>query len=161
MIGLTVLLISASLLSPAAETCSDLEAAHQAFLDSAFTAERHFTVVMNDKLKVREVARLNYANGELTTETIEREVFDKNIELDPGNGEWSLEIPFDCERTTPMEADRFELKSADGKESVVFLFDRDRGILRPLSWKSTDKTRFLWKKYVIHATAEFRQFEWR
>jgi len=161
MTWLALLLISASLLSPGSEACSDLEAAHRAFLDSAFTAERHFTVIMNDKLKVREVVRLNYAKGELTTETVEKEVFDKNIELDPGNGELSIQIPFDCERVTQIAAGQFKLMSADGKDSVVFFFDRERGMLKPLSWESTDKTRFLWKKYVILATAELKDFEWR
>lgn len=155
------LLASVALIAPGSRECADLEAAHGALLTSSFSMERRFAVKMNGKLKVRETARFLYADGELTKETVEREVLDRSLVLDEGNELAALELPFSCERLARTEEGRYELSSADGGETVVFIRDRDRGALQPIAWRSTERTRFLFRKLVIEATAEYGSFDWR
>ena len=104
----------------------------------------------------------SYAEGELKQETLEKEVLDGGLVLDPGEGESALAVPFACDRVERLADDRYELISPDGTERVVFLRNADGdGALQPVSWRSDESTRLLWKKLVIEAVAEYRNFEWR
>ncbi len=116
---------------------------------------------MNGKLKMRETARFLYAAGELTKEKVEREVLDRHLVFDEGHELAALELPFSCERLARTEDGRYELSSADGNETVLFDWHRERGPLRPIAWRSTERTRFLFKKLLIEATAEYGSFDWR
>lgn len=156
-----LLLAAAVLAAPGGQDCARLEAAHEVLLGSSFTVVRHFTVSLNDALKVREMTRLAYDGGELSRETLEREVFDDNVVLEEGEDETALAVPFACERLEELEAGRYVLSSADETERVTFEWSEERGALRPLSWENQESKRLLFKRFVIEAVAEYRDFEWR
>ena len=123
--------------------------------------ERHFTLKVNGELKAREISRLTYSDGELEQEIIEKEVLDKKFVLESDEELSALAVPFSCDRVERLADDRYELISPDGKEWVVFLRGADgEGALQPVSWRNDDSVRFLWKKFLFEAVAEYREFEW-
>jgi hypothetical protein len=140
------------------QDCSELEAAHGSLLKASFSVERHFEARLNGKLVVRETTLLSYADGKLTKEVIEKEVFDKRVALEEGPGDPAVDLPFACERVRQLEDGRYELSSADGNESVLFSWDREEGILVPIAWINTEKKRFLFKKFLIEARATYHNF---
>ncbi len=141
-----LLLLAVALMKPGEEECLVLQAAHQALLKGSFTSERHFTLKLNGELKVREVTRLTYSDGELTRETLEKEVLDESLVLEEGEAEAALELPFDCHRLERVEEGLFELSHADGTERVLFVWARGNSVLRPSHWINNETKRFLWKK---------------
>ncbi len=147
-------------MAPGEEECVVLQAAHQAFLKSSFTFEQHSTLTLNGELKMREVSRLTYSDGELTRETLEKEVFDESLVLEDGESEAALELPFDCHRLDLVEKGLVALSNSDETEKVVFVWDRENGVLRPSRWINNETKRFLWRKFVIEAVADYRDFAW-
>lgn len=157
-----IAVLSAALMAPGAEECSSVEAAHRALLKSSFSAERSFSLMLNGELKAREVSRVTYSDGELAKEIIEHELLDDNLVLDEGEGEAALRLPFACERLNQLESGAYELSSLDGTEKAVFVWSKGKpGILEPISWQATERKRFLWKKLVIEAEIEYRNFAWQ
>ncbi len=155
-----LLLTALALMAPGVERCPALEAAHAALLESSFTCVRHLTVELNGDLKAREVTRLTYRAGELKRETLEKELLDDNVVLEEGDEESALAVPFDCDRLERVGEGALELTNPAGTEKVVFAWNRASGALRPLRWTNNETERFLWKKFVIEAVAEYRDFRW-
>lgn len=154
-----VLALAAALLAPGGLDCEAVRRAHQTLLEASFTTERRMTMQLNGKLKARVVDRLSYDSGRIERETLSKEIFDKRLRLEEGEGA-SFAIPFACERLERRD-ETFVLASKDGKEKVFFVLDPDRGALRPVRWQNREIERFLFKKFVIEADLEYGEFTWR
>lgn len=155
---LGALVVMASISAPTEDVCLQLETAHSALLGSSFTTTRHFTLRLNGELKMREVARLTYADGKLTKELLEKEVLDDSLVLEEGAGEAMLDLPFDCSRVEFVDEATVKLHNPDRTESVLFVWNSADGTLRPSLWENNETERFLWKKFVISAVAEYKKF---
>ena len=152
---------SLTMMAPGAQECRDAEAAHAALLTGSFSVERRFTLTLNGKLKVRKLVHLQSTDGELTRETLEVEKYDSKLVLEEGEGDAILEIPFACDRLEHLDDGSLRLTSPDGTEKVVFAWSAEReGALEPVSWRSDETARFLWKKFVIEAVAQYENFVW-
>ena len=149
------------LAAPGSEECSTIQAAHQALLESSFTAERHFTLVMNGELKARQKSRVTYSDGQLATETLSQELLRKNLVLEEEDTLSVLTLPLDCQRLVRTADGRFELTSADETEKAIFELRDGEEALRPVSWSSNERVRFLWRKLQIEAMVTYRDFSWR
>lgn len=160
MSWLSVILAAAAPLALGAEECSSLEVAHEELLKSSFVCERHFTLKMNGDLKVREVARVTYSDGEVVRETLEKRILSDNLILEERSEESALTVPFDCTLLESIDEGLVELSNAEGTERVVFAWDRANRVLRPIRWKNNEAKRFLWKKFVIEAVVEYKDFAW-
>jgi hypothetical protein len=134
--------------------CEALGRAHAAFLDGCFTATRQFEVTLNQKLAIRELARLDYAAGKLAVEVIEEEHPNKGIQIG-GAGDMAIDSTFGCDRMVRNETGLYELESDEDPERVVFDYDADNGVLLPQRWEAEQKARFLFKKYHIQASADY------
>lgn len=141
--------------------CTELEAAHRALLEGSFSVERQLSLTINGEPKLRELVRLTYHAGKLQRQTLSRELLDDSLVLEEGEEESALALPFACERLMARGEGRWELASADGTETVLFAGGIGQGSLRPLRWRSAERTRFLWKKLAIEAVADYREFAWR
>lgn len=153
-----VFVVMASISAPTEDECLHLQAAHGTLLGSSFTAVRHFTLKLNGELKMREVTRLTYADGKLTKVVLEKEVFDDSLVLEDGVGDAMLDIPFDCSRVELVDEATVRLRKPDGTENVVFAWNSANGTLRPRLWENNETERFFWKKFVISAVAEYKNF---
>ena len=138
-----------------------MEAAHATLRGGSFSVDRRFTLKLNGKLKARGLVRLKSTDGVLTRETLEMERYDDRLVLDEGDGDAILEIPFACERLERLDDGSFQLTSADRTERVVFVWSAGReGALEPVSWRADETDRFLWKKFVVEAVAQYENFVW-
>ncbi len=134
--------------------CEALGRAHAAFLDGCFTAHRQFEATINQKLAMRELARLDYAAGELAIEVIEKAHPNKGIQIG-GEGDMTIDSTFSCDRMVRDEAGRYELQSDEDPERIFFDYDADNGVLLPQRWEFEQKARFLFKKFHIQAHADY------
>jgi len=162
------LLLSVSLLAPGtaaaavtAEECTALTEAYQRLRAGAFEVQRIFTLTVNDDQKNREVAQLSYAAGELETQVLEYKPRSKMFVYENEGKDFILEIQFACERIEVAGQGRYELRSKDGLEVAELEMDGRAGAFRLVGWRSDDTARFLFKKYIIKARAEYSNFQWR
>ncbi len=154
---LVLLLLSA----PAPEMCVTLRTAYDNLLASSFTVERTMTVNMNGKLKAREVSRLDYSNRQLVTEQLELDLHDKNMVIEPTQSDAALEASLVCELVEDLGKNRYKVHTKDGAEELEFILDTRRNAVIPAAWRSREKARFLWKKFIIETEVIYGSFEWR
>ncbi len=156
---LSLLLLWPATVGLAPAQCPTLETAHERFLASSFTLERHFRFSVNGELKRREVARLAYADGVTDIEILEEEILSKSLVLD-GQGDPVIDLAFSCARLEELSDGRFALNSEDEIETATFALDSERNALRPVRWHLITTERFLFKKFEIVGVAEYGDFEW-
>ena len=154
---LTLLLFPA----PTAEKCVTLQSAYEKLLRSSFTVERHMTINMNGKLKVREVSRLDYTDGQLVTERLELDLRDKNLVIESTQSDAALEASLACDLVEDLGNDRYKVRTKDGAEELELIVDTRRDALIPAVWRSREKARFLWRKLIIETEVIYSSFEWR
>jgi hypothetical protein len=143
------------------EECLTVGRAHEALLEDSFEVERTFRLSVNGNLKNREVARLTYSSGKLETEVVEYEAFSKTWVHENEGKDFVLEIGFACERLEAVGEGRYELTSEDGLEVAEFELGDESGALRPVTWRTDETARLLFKKFAIAARAEYSDFEWK
>ena len=146
---------------PTPETCVTLQAAYDNLLGSSFTVERTMTVNMNGKLKAREVSRLEYADRQLVTEQIELDLRDKNMVIEPTNSDAALEARLVCDLVEDLGENRYKVRTKEGEEELELILDVQRNALIPAAWRSREKARFLWKKFIIETEVTYGSFAWR
>ena len=155
---LSIFVMMASISVPTEDECLHLQTAHSTLLGSTFTTIRHFTLKLNGELKMREVTHLTYADGKLTKVLLEKEVFDDSLVLEEGAGDAMLELPFDCSRVELVDEATVQLHNPDRTENVTFAWNSVEGTLQPSLWENNETERFLWRKFVISAVAEYKDF---
>ncbi len=160
MTSMAYMLTLVFLAAPTAEKCVTLRSAYENLLGSSFTVERSMTVIMNGKLKAREVTRLDYADRQLVTEQLELDLRDKNMVIEPTQSDAALEASIVCELIEDLGKDRYKVRAKTGEEELEFILDTRRNALVPVVWRSREKARFLWRKFIIETEVIYDNFEW-
>ena len=155
------LLMLLLLLTPSSQKCVALQSAYENLIAGSFTVERRLTVIMNGKVKLRELARLTSSGRKLTIERLEVERLDKKLVLEESQTDPGLELGFPCERVEELEDGRYVVRSENGAEELELVLDVGRNALIPAVWRSKEKTRFLWKKMIFETEVIYGGFEWR